>query len=176
VDTENGSVEVRANSTPENQKPQQKGTSGPRRLDSSVQAKRPPGRIPDDVVERVRDGADLVRVVESRGVKLTRAGSQFKGRCPFHQEKTPSFFVCPAKGLYHCQGCKSGGNALNFIADHDRVGFRDAVRIVADICGIPLPEGIFSSSRKEPPARAVRDFTVEPEPDDGPNYAEDFNL
>jgi CHC2 zinc finger len=163
VDSAGESAEVLHFSDPEIQKSQQKGTLGPQRLDKSVQAKRPGGRIPDEVVERVRRDADLVRVVESRGVKLTRAGSQYKGLCPFHDEKTPSFFVSPSKGLYHCQGCQSGGNVFNFVADLDRVGFRDALQIVAGVCSIPLPDEVFAPQPKA--ARAPRELTVERDPD-----------
>jgi hypothetical protein len=150
----------------ETSKPQQKGTSGPRRLDKSVQAR---GRIPDEFVERVRRDADLVRVVESRGVKLTRAGSQFKGRCPFHDEKTPSFYVSPAKGLYHCQGCKAGGNVFNFVAEIDRVGFREAVQTIAGVCGIPLPDELVEQT--PPKVRELRVVRDDAEP-----FAEDYTL
>jgi hypothetical protein len=164
VDTAPGPAEVPHFSGPENAKPQQKGTSYPRSVDKSVQANGRGGRIPDDVIERVRRDADLVRVVESRGVRLKKAGSQYKGLCPFHDEKTPSFFVNCAKGLYHCQGCQSGGNVFNFVADLDRVGFRDAVQIVAGVCSIPLPDEVFAPPQPRA-ARAARELTVEREPE-----------
>jgi hypothetical protein len=175
-DNENDSAGVAQFSDPETPKPQQKGTSDPLRLDKSVQARRPSGRIPDEVVERVRVDSDLRRVVESRGVRLARVGSQYKGLCPFHQEKTPSFFISPAKGLYHCQGCKAGGNVFNFIADVDRVGFRDAVQTVAGICGIPLPELEPVTEDGPKAARAPRELTVVRDDEGSPEFAEDFTL
>jgi hypothetical protein len=159
-------------SDPETQKPQQKPPSGPRRLDNSVQAKRPSGRLADDFVQDVRDRADLVQVVSDSGVKLKRAGSEWKGCCPFHKEKTASFSVNPAKGVYRCFGCQSGGNVFNFVMESQGLGFRDAVLHVAGTCGMsPLDEG--ERPRAE---RAERELTVVRDDEAPPEFAEDFTV
>ena len=72
------------------------------------------GYIPDDIVERIKNESDIVSVI-SGYVSLKKMGKDYKGLCPFHQEKTPSFFVVPAKGFYHCFGCGKSGNTVNFI-------------------------------------------------------------
>jgi DNA primase len=97
------------------------------------------GYIPDDIVERIKAESDVVSVV-SAFVSLKKSGKDYKGLCPFHQEKTPSFFVIPAKGFYHCFGCGAGGNAVNFIMAHERLDYPDALRYLADKAGITIPE------------------------------------
>jgi DNA primase len=73
-------------------------------------------------------------------VPLKRAGTAFKGLCPFHSEKTPSFHVIPDKGFFHCFGCGVGGDVFKFLELHERVGFQDAVRMLAQKFGVALPE------------------------------------
>jgi DNA primase len=73
-------------------------------------------------------------------VKLKRAGSRYKGNCPFHDEKTPSFVVTPNMGIYKCFGCGKGGNAIDFVSLHDNLGFVDAVRRVAELSNFTLEE------------------------------------
>jgi DNA primase len=97
------------------------------------------GYIPDDVVERIKSESDIVSVV-SAFVSLKKSGKDYKGLCPFHQEKTPSFFVIPSKGFYHCFGCGAGGNAVNFIMAHERLDYPDALRFLANKAGITIPE------------------------------------
>ena len=72
------------------------------------------GRIPQDFIDDLVQRADIVEVVGSR-VPLTKAGREYKARCPFHSEKTPSFWVSPQKGFYHCFGCGAHGTALGFL-------------------------------------------------------------
>ena len=72
-------------------------------------------------------------------VKLIKAGRSYKGLCPFHQEKTPSFTVNPALGVYHCFGCGKGGNAITFLMEHAKLSFGEAVRHLADRSGVELP-------------------------------------
>ncbi|HEY2351214.1 MAG TPA: DNA primase [Candidatus Acidoferrum sp.] len=88
--------------------------------------------------ERVKQQADIVRVV-GEYVRLKKIGQNFSGLCPFHTEKTPSFNVHPAKQFYHCFGCGKGGDVFKFVMEIDKVAFPDAIRIVAEKCGIPLP-------------------------------------
>jgi len=97
------------------------------------------GYIPDDIVERIKAESDIVSVV-SAFVSLKKSGKDYKGLCPFHQEKTPSFFVIPSKGFYHCFGCGAGGNAVNFIMAHERLDYPDAMRYLAEKAGITIPE------------------------------------
>src|SRR6185295_18530276 len=88
--------------------------------------------------ETVRNSADIIKVV-SEYVSLKAAGSSFKGLCPFHSEKTPSFTVHRDKQFFHCFGCHKGGDVFTFVMEAERVSFPEAVRIVAEKCGIPIP-------------------------------------
>jgi DNA primase len=106
------------------------------------------GYIPDDIVERIKAESDIVSVV-SAFVNLKRSGKDYKGLCPFHQEKTPSFFVIPAKGFYHCFGCGAGGNSVNFIMAHERLDYPDALRYLAAKAGISIPETEARKSQSE---------------------------
>lgn len=95
--------------------------------------------IPDEVIEQVRARADVLAVV-GESVKLKRAGSSYKGLCPFHGEKTASFVVNPQQGTYHCFGCQAHGDALTFIRETRHLSFPEAVRALAAIVGIEVPE------------------------------------
>ena len=97
------------------------------------------GLIPDDIVERIKSESDIVAII-SGYVNLKKAGKDYKGLCPFHQEKTPSFFVIPNKGFYHCFGCGAGGNVINFVMAHERLEYPDALRFLANKAGITIPE------------------------------------
>jgi DNA primase len=94
---------------------------------------------PGSVAERVKQQADIVRVV-GEYVRLKKSGQNFTGLCPFHQEKTPSFAVHPGKQIYHCFGCGAGGDVFKFVMEMDKVSFPEAIRAVAEKCGIPMPE------------------------------------
>ena len=96
------------------------------------------GRIPQDFIDDLVQRADIVEVVGSR-VPLTRAGREYKARCPFHSEKTPSFWVSPQKGFYHCFGCGAHGTALGFLIEFERLEFPAAVEELARSVGIPVP-------------------------------------
>ncbi|MFQ5514186.1 MAG: DNA primase [Myxococcota bacterium] len=96
------------------------------------------GRIPDHVVEEVRQRADIVGIV-GRSVTLRRSGSHHKGLCPFHDEKTPSFHVHEDKGIFHCFGCEAAGDVFEFRMRHDGLDFPDAVRSLARELGIEIP-------------------------------------
>ena len=89
--------------------------------------------------DRVKQQADIVRVV-GEYVRLKKSGQNFTGLCPFHQEKTPSFAVHPVKQIYHCFGCGVGGDAFKFVMEMEKVAFPEAIRIVAEKCGIPIPK------------------------------------
>ena len=83
-------------------------------------------RIPATEIENLKARTDLLALVQSRGIALKKRGSQYVARCPFHEEKTPSFTVTPAKRLWHCLGCDEGGDAIRFVELIDKVPFRAA--------------------------------------------------
>ena len=93
--------------------------------------------IPEHIIERVRESNDVVDVI-SDYVQLKRSGRNFFGRCPFHNEKTPSFSVSPDKQIYHCFGCGAGGNVINFIMEHERLDFLSSVKLLADRANITI--------------------------------------
>jgi DNA primase len=97
------------------------------------------GRIPEDTLQAVRDRVDIVGLV-GRAVSLKKAGRSWKGLCPFHHEKTPSFVVTPERGTWHCFGCGEGGNAFAFLMRHENLTFPEAVRSLAAELGIEIPE------------------------------------
>jgi len=88
--------------------------------------------------ETVKRQADIVRVI-GEYVRLKKAGQNFTGLCPFHQEKTPSFSVHPVKQMYYCFGCHEGGDVFKFVMTIEKCEFPEAVRNVAEKCGIPIP-------------------------------------
>ena len=94
-------------------------------------------KIPQDIVDRVRDTSDIHDVV-SQYVDLKRRGVNYFGLCPFHGEKTPSFSIAPAKQIYHCFGCGSGGNVFSFLMEHQKISFPEAVKSLADRYNIPI--------------------------------------
>ncbi|SMO68424.1 DNA primase [Fodinibius sediminis] len=95
--------------------------------------------IPDEKKEEVRGASDIVEVVEDY-VKLKRSGRSWKGLCPFHDERTPSFHVTPDLGIYKCFGCGASGDVFNFVMEMEGVGFVEAMRSLADRYGVSLPE------------------------------------
>ena len=97
------------------------------------------GRFGDDKIEEVRSRADIVEIVGAH-VRLRRAGRNFVGLCPFHNEKTPSFSVNAERGFFHCFGCGVGGSAFNFIMRVEGLTFPEAVRSLARKYGVTIPE------------------------------------
>lgn len=96
-------------------------------------------RYSRELIDQVRHAADIVQVVQEY-VPLKRAGATYKGLCPFHGERTPSFTVNRDKGFFHCFGCGQGGDVFKFVELQEGVGFQDAVKRVAARFGITLPE------------------------------------
>ena len=94
-------------------------------------------RIPDSLVREVLAKTDIVSVIGSY-VRLLRAGSQYKGLCPFHNEKTPSFYVTPDKGIFYCFGCQKGGDVITFLREQEKLNFTEAVADLAKRVGIHL--------------------------------------
>ena len=95
--------------------------------------------FPQSFIDDIRLQADIVRVVQDH-VALRKSGATWKGLCPFHGEKTPSFHVNGEKGFFHCFGCGVGGDVFKFVELQEKVGFGDAVKLLAQRFGIPLPE------------------------------------
>src|SRR4051812_28326629 len=104
--------------------------------------------FPSSFVDDLKSHVDIVQVVQER-VPLRKSGATWKGLCPFHGEKTPSFHVNGDKGFFHCFGCNAGGDVIKFVELYDKVGFQDAVRQLASRAGIPVPEGEDSKDDRE---------------------------
>ncbi|MBN2885549.1 MAG: DNA primase [Chromatiaceae bacterium] len=98
------------------------------------------GRIPPDFIDDLLARTDIVEVIGAR-LPLRRAGKEYQARCPFHDEKTPSFTVSPEKQFYHCFGCGAHGSAISFLMEFDRLGFREAVEELAHRAGLEVPGG-----------------------------------
>ncbi|HPT70513.1 MAG TPA: CHC2 zinc finger domain-containing protein, partial [Syntrophomonas sp.] len=95
--------------------------------------------IDHSTIERIFDAAQITDVV-SEFVSLKRRGVNLLGLCPFHNEKTPSFTVSPAKGIFKCFGCGKGGNAVNFIMEHEHLSYPEALRWLAKKYHIEIEE------------------------------------
>jgi len=96
------------------------------------------GRIPQHFIDELIARADIVEVIGAR-VQLKKSGREFKACCPFHNEKTPSFWVSPDKQFYHCFGCGKHGTVLGFLMDHDHMAFPEAVEELATRLGLEVP-------------------------------------
>lgn len=99
-----------------------------------------------DFVEQLKSSVDIVKTIEGYGVKLKRTGSagRYLGLCPFHTEKTPSFNVNAAMQRYKCFGCGVGGDLLNFVMEIERITFFEALKLLAEMNGIPMPKREYS--------------------------------
>lgn len=95
--------------------------------------------IPNHILDQLNSQADLVGII-GKHTTLKRAGKEFKGNCPFHGEKTPSFYVNPQKNVYNCFGCGVGGNAISFLRDYENQTFMEAVRELSRQTGIEIPK------------------------------------
>ena len=107
-----------------------------------------PGGYSQQLLDEIRSRADILEIV-GQVVKLKRTGENWKGLCPFHTEKTPSFTVNPKRNIYHCFGCGAGGDAFRFLMRHDRLAFPEAVRALAERTGVVL-----AASREAEPEAA----------------------
>ena len=101
----------------------------------------------EDLIEEVRSRNDIVDVI-SGYVRLQRRGSSYFGLCPFHNEKSPSFSVSPGKQMYYCFGCGAGGNVFTFLMEYENYTFPEAVKTLADRCGVELPEVEYSEEAR----------------------------
>jgi DNA primase len=84
-------------------------------------------RFSQEIIEKVREACDVVEIVGEH-VSLKKSGQNFKGLCPFHSERTPSFTVSQTKQVYHCFGCGAGGNVISFVMQVENLSFVDALR------------------------------------------------
>ena len=109
--------------------------------------------IPDDMVEEVRAAADIVDVI-GEFVQLKKAGREYKANCPFHEERTPSFYVVPAKGFYKCFGCGKSGDVFSFVMERQGLDFVEAVKHVAGRAGVQVRE-VKRSQEEEDPNRPL---------------------
>ncbi|HJV06484.1 MAG TPA: DNA primase [Chromobacteriaceae bacterium] len=115
--------------------------------------------IPQDFVDQLLSRVDIVDVVD-RYVPLKKAGQNYLACCPFHKEKSPSFTVSPSKQFYHCFGCGAHGSAIGFVMEYQGLGFVDAVRLLADGVGMPVPE-VRSANPEAARERRERQLSLE---------------
>ncbi|MEQ1605762.1 MAG: DNA primase [Pyrinomonadaceae bacterium] len=101
---------------------------------------------PQYFIDDLKNRADLLRIIQPYAQDLKKKGANWMACCPFHQEKTPSFSVNPAKGFYKCFGCGKGGSAFNFIMEMEGLNFPEAIKRVAEISGVMLPEPVDDAS------------------------------
>ena len=105
-----------------------------------------PGRIPQAFLDDLLDRVDIVEVIDRR-VKLKKSGKNYSARCPFHEERSPSFSVNPDKQFYYCFGCGAGGNALTFVMEYENLEFPQAVETLASSAGMVIPREPSRSGR-----------------------------
>src|SRR4030095_10209402 len=109
-------------------------------------------RYPQTFIDDLKRQSDIVRVVQDY-VQLKKKGANWMACCPFHKEKTPSFSVSPAKEIFYCFGCHKGGSVFTFVMEIERVAFPEAIKIIADKVGMPLPKMVddsrFEARRQE---------------------------
>jgi DNA primase catalytic core len=114
-------------------------------------------QVSKEGIERVKAANELPAVLAERGVELRKKGRVLVARCPFHEEKTPSFTVTPSKGLFHCFGCGVAGDVIGFVTKHDKVSFRDALEVLAKRAGLDLKKEMEARPRavRRTPAEAL---------------------
>jgi DNA primase len=105
-------------------------------------------RVPEETLQQILASTDIVELI-GRSVKLRRAGSNWQGLCPFHNEKSPSFNVRPSTNSYHCFGCGVGGNAFRFVMEHDGLTFMEAVKRLADAANIRIEEQVWDENAEK---------------------------
>ena len=108
------------------------------------------GTVPRETIDEIQSRSDIVEVISECGVVLRPAGRDYKGLCPFHDEKTPSFTVSPQKQMFYCFGCQTGGNVISFVQNHEGKNFMETLEWLAGRLNIDLPnrEGRESANRR----------------------------
>ncbi|MBD5471829.1 MAG: DNA primase [Lachnospiraceae bacterium] len=117
---------------------------------------------PDELIEEVRAGNDIVDVV-SGYVRIQKKGSSYFGLCPFHNEKSPSFSVSRSKQMFYCFGCGAGGNVFTFVMQYENYSFQEAVKLLADRAGVNLPEMEYGEEVKKRESKKARLLEVNKE-------------
>lgn len=120
--------------------------------------------IPQDLIDDIREKCDIVQVISDRGLALQPSGKEYKALCPFHEEKTPSFYVSPEKQMFYCFGCQAGGTVFTFLQKYEGMSYIDAVKEVADRVGVTLPGQSGQSKRSSVNRTSIRElneFAVE---------------
>jgi DNA primase len=117
------------------------------------------GRIPQNFIDDLVARADVVELIGAR-VPLKKAGREYKACCPFHEEKTPSFWVSPDKQFYHCVGCGAHGTALSFLMNYDKLSFVDAVEELAGRLGIEVPREAGGADSRDTRSAALYDINA----------------
>ena len=115
-------------------------------------------RIKESSIREVVAAADMVEVVSGR-TQLRRSGARFQGRCPFHEERTPSFYVVPDKGFYKCFGCGKSGDVFSFVMERQGMDFVEAVKHVAARSGVEIRE-VGRGRDEEDPHRALYEINA----------------
>ena len=115
--------------------------------------------IDRQTIDRIKETANIVDVV-SEFVTLRKSGANYKGLCPFHNEKTPSFFVTPARNTCHCFGCGRGGNPVSFIMEHEQMTYPEALRWLANKYHIEIRERELTNEEKEAESERQSMFIV----------------
>lgn len=118
------------------------------------------GRIPQQFIDDLMTRVDIVEVIDAR-VPLRKAGRDYMARCPFHDEKTPSFTVSPEKQFYHCFGCGAHGTAIGFLMEYERLDFVEAVQELAARVGMPLPQAEASPAAAAPRSKDLYELLAQ---------------
>lgn len=118
------------------------------------------GRIPQSFIDDVLDRTDIVELIDQR-VKLKRTGRNYSARCPFHDEKTPSFSVNPERQFYYCFGCGAGGNALGFLMEYERLDFVGAIESLAQRAGLQVPREQSDDGARDQTRRKLYDMMTQ---------------
>mgnify|MGYP000330784300 CR=1 FL=1 len=105
-------------------------------------------QISEEIIQKIKEQNDIVDII-SETVKLKRTGRNFSGLCPFHNEKSPSFFVSQEKQIYKCFGCGEGGDVINFVMKMENLDFMEAVKLLAEKNGIEFKTNISEADKKK---------------------------
>ncbi len=117
---------------------------------------------PEELIEEIRMKNEIVGVI-SGYVRMQKKGSSYFGLCPFHNEKSPSFSVSPAKQMYYCFGCGAGGNVITFVMEYENATFQEAVKMLADRAGVNLPEMEYTEETRKRESRRAKLLEVNKE-------------
>jgi DNA primase/DNA-binding transcriptional ArsR family regulator len=120
-------------------------------------------QVTKEGIERIKAANELSAVVAERGIELRKKGRTLVARCPFHADKTPSFTITPAKGLFHCFGCNAGGDVIGFVTKYDKVTFAGALGALARRAGLSLPK-LMEERPRIPQGTPLEALTPAPEP------------